>query len=127
MYLSESWAIPAFRLWVGGALGMIQDVPFPASGRVTTYNSSLFNETAWLAEDFELRNILSDYNEREGMQVVALIACDTVTHTHARENIRAHTHSTTCTYTHAHAHHTTCTTYTQRHAHSHTCAYTISW
>lgn len=69
VYLSESWAVPASELWVGGALGMIQEVPFPASGRVTTYNSSIFNETGLRTEDFELRNILSTYNKRDGKKI----------------------------------------------------------
>jgi len=66
VYVSESWAIPSYRLWVGGAMGWSQNVPFPASGQVTTYNVSILNNTAVTTEDFELRNLLSEYNERDG-------------------------------------------------------------
>ncbi len=45
---------------------MTQEVPFPANGQLTTYNSSLFDEMGVMAEDFELRNILSAYTERKG-------------------------------------------------------------
>ena len=66
IYLSQSWAAPASRLWVGGALGLSQRVPLPASGRVERYNTSLFDIGGQTVENFEIRNILSSYNERNG-------------------------------------------------------------
>lgn len=66
IYLSQSWSVPSARLWVGGALGMTQRVPFPSSGRVTSFNSSLLDTGGLVVEDFEIRNILSAYNRRNG-------------------------------------------------------------
>lgn len=68
VYLSESWAAPAYRVWIGGELGLVQRVPFPARERVSQYNTSLFNSGGQVAEDFQLRNILSQYNRRNGNQ-----------------------------------------------------------
>ena len=45
---------------------MTQRVPFPASGRVERFNTSLVNTSGISTEDFELRNILSNYNRRNG-------------------------------------------------------------
>lgn len=64
VYLSQSWSAPTSRLWVGGALGMTQRVPFPAHGRVDSFNAPLLNTGGLVVEDFELRNILRNYNKR---------------------------------------------------------------
>lgn len=66
IYLSQSWSAPSTRLWVGGALGMTQRVPFPARGRVERFNTSLLDVGGLVVEDFEIRNILSAYNKRNG-------------------------------------------------------------
>ena len=48
---------------------MTQRVPFPPYGRVDKFNTSLLNIGGVVVEDFEIRNILSAYNEKNGESV----------------------------------------------------------
>ena len=48
---------------------MTQRVPFPSSGRVTSFNASLLDTGGLVVEDFEIRNILGAYNRRNGEQL----------------------------------------------------------
>ena len=66
VYLDNSRGTPASGLWMGGALGMRQQAPFPPSGRVSMFNTSLLDETGSGVKDFQLTNILSAYNRRQG-------------------------------------------------------------
>lgn len=45
---------------------MTQRVPFSASGRTGMFNTSLLNTGGVVVEDFEIRNILSAYNQKNG-------------------------------------------------------------
>ena len=66
VHISQSWAVPATRLWVGGAVEVRQRVPLPATGRVEQYNTSLFNTSSSFAADYDIPTIISRYNERNG-------------------------------------------------------------
>lgn len=49
---------------------MTQKVPFPPRGRVTRFNSSLLDAGGLVVEEFEIRNILSAYNKRNGKCII---------------------------------------------------------
>lgn len=66
IHISQSWAVPATRLWVGGVVELRQRVPLPATGRVEQYNTSLFNASSSFAADYDIPTIISRYNERNG-------------------------------------------------------------
>ena len=66
VHISQSWAVPATRLWVGGTVEVKQRVPLPATGRVEQYNTSLFNASSSFAADYDIPTIISRYNERNG-------------------------------------------------------------
>ena len=66
VHISQSWAVPAARLWVGGTVEVRQRVPLPATGRVEQYNTSLFNASSSFAADYDIPTIISRYNERNG-------------------------------------------------------------
>ena len=66
IHISQSWAVPATRLWVGGVVELRQRVPLPATGRVEQYNTSLFNASSSFAADYDIPTIISRYSERNG-------------------------------------------------------------
>ncbi len=63
-YTSESWAVPASGVWLGGELELTQIAPLPASGTVDQYNESPVNSSG--TEGVDIADILSRYNERNG-------------------------------------------------------------
>lgn len=91
-YISSSWAAPASRLWVGGELSLHQRVPFPAAGRLNTYNISVLNTSNVFAEEYEFRNILSRYNQRNGQFTVTGIYMytDVRSYAHLSAYVRLH-------------------------------------
>lgn len=73
VHTSQSWSAPVTRLWVGGGVELRQRVPLPATGRVEQYNTSLFNASSSFAADYDISNILSRYNARNGELVVIVL------------------------------------------------------
>lgn len=64
LYVSASWSSPSTQLLVIGDLTLHQQSPLPASGTVTTYNTSLFNDSSLLAKDYQITSIMDRYHER---------------------------------------------------------------
>ncbi len=66
VHVSSSWSLPSSRLWVSGDLLLYQRTPLPASGRITKYNTSFFNDSSFATNDYELTNILREIHDRNG-------------------------------------------------------------
>ncbi len=69
-YTSESWAVPASGVWLGGELELTQNAPLPASGTVNQYNESPVNSSG--TESVDIADILSRYNERNGEYLIGV-------------------------------------------------------
>eukprot|EP00731_Ephydatia_muelleri_P027108 Em0018g1208a len=70
VYTTQSWSAPTTKLWISGELRLDQRAPLPASGHVTTYNSSLVNSSSVFAKDFDISNILQAYSTRNVTSVL---------------------------------------------------------
>lgn len=64
IHVSLSWSSVVSSVWVGGDLILNQRKPLPASGRVSEYES-LVNTSGQSWKDYQLSNILSNYNQRD--------------------------------------------------------------
>lgn len=64
IHVSLSWSSAVSSVWVGGDLVLNQRTPLSASGRSYEYES-LVNTSGVSWKDYQLSNILSDYNQRD--------------------------------------------------------------
>ncbi|XP_003384386.1 PREDICTED: transmembrane protein 231-like [Amphimedon queenslandica] len=64
IHFSNSWSLPASHYWLLGDTLIYQRDPLPATGRLTTHNTTIYNDTSRLTQDNEIIGILKNYQQR---------------------------------------------------------------
>lgn len=68
IHFSNSWSLPASHYWLLGDTLIYQRDPLPATGRLTTHNTTIYNDTSRLTQDNEIIGILKNYQQRNCKQ-----------------------------------------------------------